>query len=92
MKSQSIKHATSQPHLTEDRAQLRCDWSAWQQEWRKPICNTDFFILHELNGCPPFTFLQSNIILIISSIYPSHWHCPRHVRHRHLWFIRTVNC
>jgi len=56
------------------------------------LINQNSFIPHELNGFPPFTFLQSNTILIISSIYPDHWHCPRHVTHRHLWFIRTVNC
>ena len=39
----------------------------------------DFFILRQLKRCLPFSFLQSNIILIISSIYTGFWHCPWHL-------------
>lgn len=82
-KSESIKQATSQPHLTEDRppdyAETDLHGSRNGGSQFATLINQNFFILHELNGCPPFTFLQSNRILIISSIYPSHWHRPWHV-------------
>ena len=36
--------------------------TGWIFKWRQPV--NFFFILCQLEGCPPFSFLQSNVIFI----------------------------
>jgi hypothetical protein len=38
-------------------------------------CDGLICILHQLEGCLPFSLLQSDITLIISDICLSRWHC-----------------